>query len=63
MDKKNSWTAIIKPEDIVNNLAAFVGQWNTGVDVKVNIPHQTLEGPIIVKNYEDYPKKEKRSGA
>ncbi len=56
MEKKNSWTAVMKPEDVFNDLAAFVGQWNTHVDVKVRIPHQTLEGPITVKNFGDYKK-------
>lgn len=57
MEKKNSWTAVIKSEDIFNNLTAFAGRWNTGVDVKVHVPYQTLKGPVIIKNYEDYPKR------
>ncbi|TLD41708.1 MAG: hypothetical protein JETT_2003 [Candidatus Jettenia ecosi] len=61
MIENYSWKAVIKPEDAVNDLVYLAGQWNTSVDVKINIPHQISQGPVRVKMFKIPGNKRKHS--
>jgi hypothetical protein len=57
MNKKNTWSAINRPHEIFNDLIELAGQWNTSVDLKINVSHQITDGPISVKVFESDGKK------
>lgn len=49
MEKQNSWTSIIKPDEVINDLIVFAEQWNSLVEIKINNPFLITQGPILIK--------------